>query len=180
MGKEIIKSGLKVNKITVIEPSGKSTRTGKYWNCVCECGKTLEVVAYQLNKNNKRCIKSCGCDRYTWIDKSSKDISGTYFSHMRNSAKYRKIEFKITIDYLQKLWDKQCGKCALSGKELTLIKGRKWNGQTGSVDRIDSSKGYVKGNLQWVYKDINFMKLKLSNEEFIKICSEVYNYNKND
>ena len=29
---------------------------------------------------------------------------------------------------------------------------------TASLDRIDSTKGYVRGNIQWVHKDINWFK----------------------
>lgn len=39
-----------------------------------------------------------------------------------------------------------------------------------SLDRIDSNKGYVEGNVQWVHKDVNMMKQSYSNERFIGIC----------
>ena len=41
---------------------------------------------------------------------------------------------------------------------------------TASLDRIDSSKGYVKGNIQWVHIAINFMKHSLPEEEFVRWC----------
>lgn len=44
---------------------------------------------------------------------------------------------------------------------------------TASLDRIDSSKGYVIGNVQWVHKTINTMKMDLANSEFIKLCQMV-------
>lgn len=51
--------------------------------------------------------------------------------------------------------------------------------QTASLDRIDSSKGYVKNNVQWVHKTINIMKQAQSNEEFIKLCRDITNYDIN-
>ena len=48
---------------------------------------------------------------------------------------------------------------------------------TGRLDRIDSKKGYVPGNVQWVYKPVNMMKWKLSQKEFIHICHLVTEYN---
>jgi len=45
--------------------------------------------------------------------------------------------------------------------------------RTASLDRIDSSKGYVKGNLQWVHKDINMMKNHYNQKYFIEICKKV-------
>ena len=49
---------------------------------------------------------------------------------------------------------------------------------TASLDRIDSSKGYIKGNVQWVHKEFNKMKLDLLDKEFIDICKLVHKYHK--
>jgi hypothetical protein len=38
------------------------------------------------------------------------------------------------------------------------------------LDRIDSSQGYVSGNVQWVHTIINFMKTSLPQREFIRWC----------
>ena len=45
---------------------------------------------------------------------------------------------------------------------------------TASLDRIDSGKGYIVGNVQWLHKDINKMKLHHNQEYFIKLCKMVY------
>lgn len=49
-------------------------------------------------------------------------------------------------------------------------KGRMENIQTASIDRIDNSKGYIVGNVQWVHKQVNFMKGTMKQKEFIKFC----------
>ena len=41
---------------------------------------------------------------------------------------------------------------------------------TASIDRIDSSKGYERGNVQFVHKDINAMKWNLSLAKFMEYC----------
>jgi hypothetical protein len=41
------------------------------------------------------------------------------------------------------------------------------------LDRIDSSKGYIVGNVQWVHKHVNVMKNIFSQEMFIFICNQV-------
>lgn len=43
--------------------------------------------------------------------------------------------------------------------------------QTASLDRIDSSKGYIPGNVQWVHKDVNKMKLALSEKRLLELCT---------
>lgn len=45
-----------------------------------------------------------------------------------------------------------------------------------SLDRIDSSLGYIPGNVQWVCKQINISKHILSTKEFIGMCRKVVNY----
>jgi hypothetical protein len=62
--------------------------------------------------------------------------------------------------------------CSLSGQPLTIGMNR-YN--TASIDRIDSSKGYIEGNIQWVHKDINFMKRTYSQEYFVQMCKLVSN-----
>ena len=41
---------------------------------------------------------------------------------------------------------------------------------TASLDRIDSNKGYIKGNVQFISTAINYMKNNMSNEDTIKLC----------
>ena len=172
---DFIAPGFKCNKLTVIDKN-KSGKNGVFWNCLCECGNTCVVPAVNLNKKNVKVIKSCGCSRYDWKN-GTKNVSGTYFGKIKSGAKHRKIEFNLTIDYVQELWDKQDGKCKLSGVNLTYKLGKHHNGQTCSLDRIDSSKGYIEGNVQWVHKTINFMKTTLSNQEFIEWCCKIVNFN---
>lgn len=57
------------------------------------------------------------------------------------------------------------------------LKATKYDG-TASLDRIDSSKGYVEGNVHWVHKDINIMKWDFPLETFIKMCKFVAENNR--
>jgi len=41
---------------------------------------------------------------------------------------------------------------------------------TASIDRKNSDLGYTKENIQWVHKDVNYMKMNLSEKYFIKLC----------
>ena len=45
--------------------------------------------------------------------------------------------------------------------------------KNASLDRIDSTVGYIEGNVHWVLWDINRMKWNIPHEEFIKLCSLV-------
>lgn len=48
--------------------------------------------------------------------------------------------------------------------------------RTASLDRIDSTKGYVEGNVQWIHKRLNIMKGKSTDVTFIKDCERVVRY----
>ena len=181
MGKrqDFIKPGFKFKDLTVLEQS-HSNRTGVWWVCQCVCGKTCIVIASRLNEDNKKTTVGCGCTKYSKITKGTKNVSGTFFGSIKNHAKFRKKEFNLTIEYLQDLWEKQGGKCAISNVDLEYKLGRNFYGQTMSLDRIDSSKGYVEGNVQWVHKQVNFMKLQMSKEELLEWCKIILENNKKD
>jgi len=70
-----------------------------------------------------------------------------------------------TIRQLRLLWEKQCGICPLTNRNLTL--------QTAELDHIcpksAGGSGRVK-NLRWVHKDANQARMKLSDAEFDAVC----------
>jgi DNA adenine methylase len=77
------------------------------------------------------------------------------------------------------LYLKQNGKCALSGTDIEFARTKQEYLQgktTASLDRINSSSGYTKNNVQWVHKWINKMKSNHSQERFLSLCANVCNY----
>ncbi len=100
------------------------------------------------------------------------------YKNIKDSCKKRpkEISCNITIDDIRDLYIKQDGKCALTKKELTYIKQDRTNDEhiinrwNISVDRIDSSKGYEKYNIQLVGAIINRMKIDIPQNDFITIC----------
>lgn len=91
--------------------------------------------------------------------------------HLRK-AKSRNEEFKLTLQDLKDVWDKQGGICPYTGIKLEDYDYKPSSNSvyTASLDRIDSSKGYTKNNIQFVSKNINFMKNRLSHEETVEFC----------
>lgn len=98
-------------------------------------------------------------------------LSGTYYSALKLNAKARNLEFLVTKKDLVELLEKQDFKCALSGIDISLSSLHKdLRKNTASLDRIDSSRGYVLDNLQWVHKDINIMKNHYEENYFVDMC----------
>jgi hypothetical protein len=103
------------------------------------------------------------------------ELSKTKYSRIKKSARERKIVFDVSMGYLWELFEKQNSMCVLSGLKIKLDK--QCIDVTASLDRIDSSKGYIEGNVQWVHKDVNKMKQDYSDDYFIKICKLIAKIN---
>jgi hypothetical protein len=87
-------------------------------------------------------------------------------------ARTRNIEVAVTKADALAVFQAQGGRCALSGQAITLAVSNKDNG-TASLDRIDSDKAYEAGNIQWVHKDVNFMKQDYDEDYFVEMCMKV-------
>ena len=67
-------------------------------------------------------------------------------------------------DFLQRVYDSQDGRCAVTGVKFRADVPD----YRPSPDRIDSSKGYVEGNVWWVCKRVNLMKMAIGYEELVE------------
>jgi hypothetical protein len=172
-------AGKKFGLLTVLRFDRMRKKQGAYWWCECKCGKVKSVFHNHLKSGS---TKSCGCarspqgkDNLTW--KGVGDIHATRLSRIKIVAKRKGYKFNLSLDYLWKLYEKQKELCALSGVKLSFGKTKN-STYVASLDRIDSSKGYTKGNVQWVHKEVNRMKSNLSDEKFVDWCRRVVSTNK--
>lgn len=141
--------------------------------------RSLKTLEKRLQKGVKyRGCSNCFICQTASYTKHGRHVSSDYMRQIARSAKKRGIEFKITIEELDDLFDKQGHLCALSGIPIVLtrrISEQRNLPNTASLDRIDSSKGYEIDNVQWVSKNINLAKLKHTNEQFVEMCRLVIN-----
>lgn len=80
----------------------------------------------------------------------------------------------ITVDYLKHLWAAQNGKCPYTGWNLIMPSWKKpKTPHTASLDRLDSSKGYLQGNVQFVSVMANLAKSDFTEDEMIKFCQAI-------
>lgn len=108
------------------------------------------------------------------------DIKNSTFCGVKRGARVRNLEYSITLEQAWELYLKQDKKCALTGLPITIICSYKAEEKsTASLDRINSSEGYVEGNIQWVHKDVNLIKRDMDQKEFVKMCIDITNYQDN-
>lgn len=106
-------------------------------------------------------------------------INISIFSRYKYLANKRNINFNLTIDDIINKYNEQKGICKLSGQRLKAPPPNHEYNVTDynlSIDRIDSSLEYNFNNIQLVTKDINMMKNKFTQSEFINWCSLVYQH----
>jgi hypothetical protein len=107
-------------------------------------------------------------------------LTPSIWKRILQAAKTRNLEVDITLNDAYSLLVEQNHKCALTGVDISFADTSKEHNTgktTASLDRIDSSKGYIKGNIQWVHKIINMMKRSSSQDEFKLWCRLVVVHN---
>ena len=139
---------------------------------LCSCGYSWQTPIYSRKKYGCRQCSIGGKKNHNW--KGYKELPQQYWYSIQHNAKVRGIQFDLTIKEAWTLFLRQDQQCALTGRSLKMPGIRQ--GQrvgTASLDRIDSTKGYIRGNIQWVHKDVQLMKNHFSNDYFVSTCREI-------
>lgn len=169
--------GHRVGDLVVVDDTLVARGDGKFQQlCRCGCGAEEYVITHRLNSTvSSRAVACTACARLRHRRGNSHPnwtggyiISGTYWEQIQRGARDRGLEFTLTIEYIEQLFQEQDGRCALTGVDISLPSGT--GEYTASLDRIDSSKGYVEGNVQWTHKDINRLKMDYPEEQFLEYC----------
>jgi hypothetical protein len=160
---------------------------------VCEaCGRKFQRYLKEYQRCKKRgfhvsCGRTCGavlrnrkCSKGNLGNLNAGNRQDEYspfryyvskaFSRQRKNA-YGVSD--ITVKYLKDLWEQQKGICPYTHHLMDLpvntqdhnIKGTPTR---ASLDRIDSSKGYVKGNVEFVCLAVNLAKCSFTKEQMIE------------
>jgi hypothetical protein len=85
----------------------------------------------------------------------------------------RHLPFTIDLDFVLALWDKQEGRCAITGVPMTHVFGHL---DAASIDRIDSKLGYTPSNVQLICQWVNKAKGAHTNDEMIAALDRLYEY----
>lgn len=146
---------------------GKSERIEPIYLCECDCGNTKEIRRHSLVSSG---TSSCGCYKNNphfnrRVGRFNKHASLKLLSIKQGAAK-RGLEYKLDDSYATSLINSNCYYCGClpcsETKDLTYDESTLFNG----IDRIDSSKGYVIGNVVPCCKWCNQAKSTMSQADF--------------
>lgn len=85
----------------------------------------------------------------------------------KQRAKREGLPFDLTLDYLRQLWPTS-GECPVLGFRMTLDGER---AMLPSLDRIDSDRGYVRGNVRIISYRANSLKSDSYKEELARVLA---------
>lgn len=95
-----------------------------------------------------------------------------YLRHLLQSA-WRRGKRTITVEQLLRIWTKQRGRCAVTGRFMTTIAGQGYVETNASIDRIDPSGPYRTKNMRLVCRIVNQMKFRLTDEEWLSWSRDI-------
>lgn len=169
----------------ILKPYLKKTTERK---CLT-CGETNDRYFYKkIFSLCKSCYSDANMEKFKGLsNEKRKRIQGKVREWARNNsvklkltqsrmrAKNKKMCFDLDEEYINELFKKQNGRCIYTNVPIKLTDDGV--GELFSIDRMDSSKGYVKGNVVLTTGFVNKMKSNYKLSEFLNIIKLIYEHN---
>jgi hypothetical protein len=140
------------------------------------CGKEFEMRRGKYTSRHRENNGIHYCNRSCYdIHRIGKSPFGYFVDKSRSRGRWK---YDIDTDFLAELWGKQDGKCPYTGIKMILPESkksfRKYHSiEKASLDRIDTTKGYIKGNVEFVCQGINFAKHDYSKDEVMAFVKKI-------
>lgn len=115
--------------------------------------------AQEINKNNNFKFQCRPKGKFTQV-----------LNKCRARAKKKNYEYNLDEEYLKSIWS---GICAISKIPITNDSYNNFKLNSASLDRINSNKGYIKGNVQFVAYGINLAKNNFTDEEVLEFLNHI-------
>lgn len=134
------------------------------------CNKYFDDSKNKTSSGN--CCKQCTSNK-------NNDIEKLFQVKIKNCIKRCKerdgnrAQMDLTVEFLKELYEKQNGKCYISGKELSIIMHSDWK---ISIERLDETNGYIKENIAFICLEFQSGFRQWKKRKFHQFC-ENYPFN---
>jgi DNA-directed RNA polymerase subunit RPC12/RpoP len=185
-------------EITNQQTYGKYLAEGVTQRKCHDCGETLPITDFRVSSQGTlaKACKRCSSRRAYKHTKQHR-LHITAYERKRLTDPDRFFRRKATVfnstykasikaAELKQLWERQGGRCALSGVDLVVGKARTMSRRPdidlmGAPDLdhiLPASRGgrATVDNLRWVSRLVNAMRGALDTEDFVRVCEEVVRY----
>jgi len=153
----------------------RKIKLGTPFYCSLKCCKSPKsfdntyLDTWRKSEENRNFIRQFGGsekDQYSPFRETLKKV--------KSRSKSKNRECDIDLQYLKEVWEKQEGKCPYLKRKLVLPLTDQSHNKSNpnliaSLDRIDSSKGYIKGNVQFISTTLNFAKNKYDEKVLLNL-----------
>lgn len=141
--------------------------------CSCTCGSSKEVAVRYLQRGTTHC--GCKTDHSNRGLPSGLSAMRGLISVYKGNAKTRSLPFELSEEQCQLLFESDCFFCGDAPSAVFTKKNLKGSFTYNGIDRVDSSKGYVIGNVNACCADCNYLKSNRTNEDFIARVKKIAN-----
>jgi hypothetical protein len=151
----------------------------------CHAGFERSIVLHARNVQRGNTLPYCSEKCFPRNPRKADDMSP--FRKMATAlqfrSKRRELEFTIDAEHLRAVWDSQNGVCPFTGWAISLRPGGKRSRgearpEHASVDRVDQTRGYVKGNVRFVALIANFARHVWGDSDVLRFCKSAATYTK--
>lgn len=145
-------------------------RINHYIGSPCEAHPELDGLRYKSNGGCLRCNAEYRAKLRQNKHLNVRDYFVCKLAGIKANCNRLGNECNVTVNNLMQVYDKQNGKCAISGIKLKLS-GQLYNRL--SVDRIEPNLNYTFSNIRFLANSINVARSNSPDEVLIDICKYI-------
>lgn len=149
---------------------------------VCtKCGKEKPRQNFYYHRQRKHYMSSCiecnskQCRNYqNRVKSTAEGVLTLRTGQIYRTARIKNLPYDLSLGkHLRDLWRAQNGRCAYTGRPMTINGYQEKDPNALTIDRITPAKGYVVGNIALACSLANRAKQDMTSQEFLSFCNEV-------
>ena len=156
--------------------SGNRLSVRKQWLVKCDCGNEFPTSGTKLRRGDVLMCRSCASALRPQSQLKLRGIEKVFNRVVGQRAKRKGILVDLPLDVFEKLIVQNCHYCGTHPSSRNYLGNKTTAVELNGIDRIDSSKGYVIGNVVPCCKRCNQAKNDMTCDEFLEWVNRVYKH----